>query len=83
MIEQQELRWVQEDLEFGRVLLEEMGELLPGPLLAECERCHLKFITPERMLGDHPQVVEHYLREKHKYRACNLREPDGHPVRKT
>ncbi len=37
MIEQQELRWVQEDLEFERVLLEEIGELLPGPLLEECD----------------------------------------------
>ncbi len=44
------------------------------PLLAECERCHLKFITPEPMLRDDPQVVEHYLREKHKYHICDLPE---------
>lgn len=37
MIEQQELRWLQEDLAFQRVLLEEMGELLPAPLLEECD----------------------------------------------
>ena len=37
MIEQQELRRVQEVLEFQRVLLEEMGELLPAPLLEECD----------------------------------------------
>jgi hypothetical protein len=47
------------------------------PLLAECERCHLKFITPERMLRDDPQDVEHYLREKHRYHDCDLRELTG------
>lgn len=36
MIEPQELQWIQEDLAFERVLLEEMGELLPTPLLEEC-----------------------------------------------
>jgi len=45
------------------------------PLLAECERCHLKFITPEPMLRYDPQDVEHYLREKHKYHTCNFAEP--------
>lgn len=37
MIEQQELQWVQEILAFQSVLLEEMGELLPAPLLEECD----------------------------------------------
>ncbi len=37
MIEQQVLQWVQEDLAFQRVLLAEMGELLPAQLLAECD----------------------------------------------
>jgi ubiquinone/menaquinone biosynthesis C-methylase UbiE len=37
VIEQQQMRRVQEDLEFQRILLEEMGELLPAKLLAECD----------------------------------------------
>ena len=37
MIEPQELQWIQEDLAFERVLLEETGELLPAPLLEECD----------------------------------------------
>jgi hypothetical protein len=37
MIEQQELQWIQEDLAFEHVLLEEMGELLPAQLLGECD----------------------------------------------
>ena len=37
MIEQQELLRVQEVLEFQRVLLGEIGELLPVPLLEECD----------------------------------------------
>ena len=37
MREQQELLRVREVLEFQRVLLEEMGELLPAPLLEECD----------------------------------------------
>jgi len=37
VIEQQVLQWVQEDLAFQRVLLAEMGELLPAQLLAECD----------------------------------------------
>ena len=37
MREQQVLQWVQEDLAFQQVLLEEMGELLPAPLLEECD----------------------------------------------
>ena len=31
------------------------------PLLAECDRCQLKFITPALMLRDDPQDVEYYL----------------------
>jgi hypothetical protein len=45
------------------------------PLLAECERCHLKFIAPEPMLRDEPGHVEHYLKEKHKYHTCSSDEP--------
>src|SRR5256714_14954378 len=37
MIEQQVLQWVQEDLAFQHVLVEEMGELLPTQLLEECD----------------------------------------------
>jgi ubiquinone/menaquinone biosynthesis C-methylase UbiE len=37
MIEQKELQWTQEDLAFHRILLEEMRELLPAPLLEECD----------------------------------------------
>ena len=37
MIEQQTLQWVQEDLAFQHVLMEEMGELLPVSLLEECD----------------------------------------------
>lgn len=37
MIEQRVLQWVQEDLAFQRVLLEEMGDLLPAQLLEECD----------------------------------------------
>jgi ubiquinone/menaquinone biosynthesis C-methylase UbiE len=37
VIEQQQIMRVQEDLEFQRILLEEMGELLPTKLLAECD----------------------------------------------
>ena len=37
MIEQQELWCVRDDLEFQRVLLQEMGELLPAKLLEECD----------------------------------------------
>jgi ubiquinone/menaquinone biosynthesis C-methylase UbiE len=37
VIEQQQLQWVQEDLAFQRVLLEGMGELLPAPLMEECD----------------------------------------------
>ncbi len=37
VIERQELLRVQEILEFGRALLEEMGELLPALLLEECD----------------------------------------------
>jgi ubiquinone/menaquinone biosynthesis C-methylase UbiE len=40
MIEQQVLQWVQEDLAFQHVLVEEMGELLPAPLLEECDLSH-------------------------------------------
>src|SRR5438874_724903 len=35
MIEQQVLQWVQEDLAFQHVFVEEMGELLPAQLLEE------------------------------------------------
>ena len=44
------------------------------PLLAGCEWCHLKFITPASMLRDDPQSVEYYLREKYAYHQCHLRE---------
>jgi ubiquinone/menaquinone biosynthesis C-methylase UbiE len=37
VIEQQELWCVRDDLEFQRVLLQEMGELLPAKLLEECD----------------------------------------------
>src|SRR3989440_8718833 len=37
MIEQQVLQWVQEDLAFQHVLVEEIGELLPAQLLEECD----------------------------------------------
>jgi ubiquinone/menaquinone biosynthesis C-methylase UbiE len=37
VIEQQQLMRVQEDLEFQRILVEEMGELLPTKLLTECD----------------------------------------------
>src|ERR1700756_308758 len=39
-------------------------------LLAGCERCQLKFITPAPMLRDDPQAVEYYLREKYVYHTC-------------
>ena len=42
------------------------------PLLAGCERCQLKFITPAPMLRDDPQAVECYLREKYAYHTCPL-----------
>jgi len=42
------------------------------PLLAGCERCQLKFITPALMLRDDPQDVEYYLREKYAYHTCPL-----------
>jgi hypothetical protein len=45
------------------------------PLLAECERCHLKFITPAPMLRDDPKDAENYLREKYKYHTCSFAEP--------
>jgi hypothetical protein len=44
------------------------------PLLAQCERCQLKFITPAPMLRDDPQAVEYYLREKYAYDTCPLPE---------
>jgi hypothetical protein len=44
------------------------------PLLAGCERCQLKFITPAPMLRDDPQDVEYYLREKYAYHHCHLHE---------
>jgi ubiquinone/menaquinone biosynthesis C-methylase UbiE len=37
VIEQLELQWIQEDLAFECVVLEEMGELLPAPLLKACD----------------------------------------------
>jgi ubiquinone/menaquinone biosynthesis C-methylase UbiE len=37
VIEQQQKERVQEDLEFQRILVEQMGELLPEKLLAECD----------------------------------------------
>jgi len=44
------------------------------PLLAGCERCQLKFITPAPMLRDDPPAVEYYLREKYAYHVCHLPE---------
>ena len=44
MIEQQVLQWVQEDLAFQHVLVEEMGELLPAKLLQECDLTHTRSI---------------------------------------
>src|SRR6266702_7489959 len=44
MIEQQVLQWVQEDLAFQHVLVEEMGELLPAKLLEECDMTHARSI---------------------------------------
>jgi len=38
------LQWVQEDLAFQQVLLEEMGEFLPAQLLEECALSHARSI---------------------------------------
>jgi ubiquinone/menaquinone biosynthesis C-methylase UbiE len=44
VIEQQVLQWVQIDLEFQQVLVEEMGELLPVQLLGECDLSHARSV---------------------------------------
>jgi hypothetical protein len=41
------------------------------PLMAECAKCHLKFITPERMLKADPMDVKYYLRTKYAYHTCH------------
>jgi len=38
------------------------------PMLAACERCDLKFITPRDMVD--PQVAEEYLRGKYENHSC-------------
>jgi hypothetical protein len=40
------------------------------PLLAGCQRCGLKFITPRSMLKEYPEVIEGFLRDKYELHEC-------------